>query len=671
MGIESKIKSLSKTWKSLQGALSDGNGDIKTMNKTIDESMEQLLNYQSTINLLTDSISLTGETGVKAAETFALLSDGLSGMSEMAQQTSTTMSDQLNTVIESMHSYLSGIDWGSLGSSIANGLNDVIYNVDWTLLGETVGMWIMKMPQQVLNIATGLDWTMLGSQIATALNSALTKFDGKTIAGGINAVVNGIQEAFREFINTVDWSEVAKAVGDMLGNLDWGTLAQVGLTSGAVKLVSNFGGLLKMELTNKLKTPFEAGMKDGAEKLGNKVQKYFEPIGEKVAKTIGKATGKELSIGQAFSGIGLILGGAMMAVTSFVDMFQNGFGVCQEVVMVLGIALAAVGAILLGAPAAIAAIVAAVVAVVATVVILVKENWETICEVLSSVGEWIMTNVIEPIGEIFHELWENITEIFTSLWDGICEIWDNASTWFNEMVVIPLVDFFKSAGESIMGFFTVLWEGIKSVWRDVTSWFTSNIIEPLRRAFDVVTDKIADAFDWAWNAIKSGVVGAMNIVIGGIESAINWIIRGINSLLEGFNKAVSWAGDLIGQNWGGISLVKEVHLNRISTYAGGGFPNTGEMFIARENGLTEMVGRMGNRAAVANNDQIVRGIALGVRSAVTDAAAEIMFAMNSGNAGSEPIFHIIVKTEDDEVLARAVQRGKSKLERRLHPMGAW
>ncbi len=118
----------------------------------------------------------------------------------------------------------------------------------------------------------------------------------------------------------------------------------------------------------------------------------------------------------------------MMAVTSFVDMFQNGFGVCQEVVMVLGIALAAVGAILLGAPAAIAAIVAAVVAVVATVVILVKENWESICEVLSSIGEWIMTNVIEPIGEIFHELWESITEIFTSLWEGICEIWNNAST---------------------------------------------------------------------------------------------------------------------------------------------------------------------------------------------------------------------------------------------------
>ena len=45
--------------------------------------------------------------------------------------------------------------------------------------------------------------------------------------------------------------------------------------------------------------------------------------------------------------------------------------------------------------------------------------------------------------------------------------------------------------------------------------------------------------------------------------------------------------------------------------AGGGFPTTGQMFIARENG-PEMVGTMGGRTAVANNDQIVSGVANGV-----------------------------------------------------------
>ena len=48
--------------------------------------------------------------------------------------------------------------------------------------------------------------------------------------------------------------------------------------------------------------------------------------------------------------------------------------------------------------------------------------------------------------------------------------------------------------------------------------------------------------------------------------------------------------------------------------ASGGFINTGELFVAREAG-PEMVGQIGNRTAVANNDQIVQGIASGVASA--------------------------------------------------------
>lgn len=52
--------------------------------------------------------------------------------------------------------------------------------------------------------------------------------------------------------------------------------------------------------------------------------------------------------------------------------------------------------------------------------------------------------------------------------------------------------------------------------------------------------------------------------------------------------------------------------------AGGGFPDTGQMFVAREAG-PELVGRIGRRTAVANNDQIVQGIASAVRSAMIGA----------------------------------------------------
>jgi len=49
-------------------------------------------------------------------------------------------------------------------------------------------------------------------------------------------------------------------------------------------------------------------------------------------------------------------------------------------------------------------------------------------------------------------------------------------------------------------------------------------------------------------------------------------------------------------------------------YANGGFVDTGEAFIARESG-PEFVGRIGSRTAVANNDQIVKGVATGVEEA--------------------------------------------------------
>ena len=63
----------------------------------------------------------------------------------------------------------------------------------------------------------------------------------------------------------------------------------------------------------------------------------------------------------------------------------------------------------------------------------------------------------------------------------------------------------------------------------------------------------------------------------------------------------------------------------VSWYANGGFPAQGEMFIAREAG-PELVGRIGGKSAVANNDQIVAGISAGVRNA-NDEVVSAVFAV--------------------------------------------
>ena len=63
------------------------------------------------------------------------------------------------------------------------------------------------------------------------------------------------------------------------------------------------------------------------------------------------------------------------------------------------------------------------------------------------------------------------------------------------------------------------------------------------------------------------------------------------------------------------------HLS-VDWYANGGFPDAGQLFIANEAG-PEMVGSIGGKTAVANNDQIVDGITYGVREANDDVVTAI------------------------------------------------
>lgn len=60
----------------------------------------------------------------------------------------------------------------------------------------------------------------------------------------------------------------------------------------------------------------------------------------------------------------------------------------------------------------------------------------------------------------------------------------------------------------------------------------------------------------------------------------------------------------------------------VSWYANGGFPGeNGQLFVANEAG-PEMVGRIGNRNAVVNNDQIVESVSRGVYQAVASAMSQ-------------------------------------------------
>ena len=131
--------------------------------------------------------------------------------------------------------------------------------------------------------------------------------------------------------------------------------------------------------------------------------------------------------------------------------------------------------------------------------------------------------------------------------------------------------------------------------------------------WDFFSEKIQYMLDGITTAFKSFV----NTGLGVFEGFVNGVIRIINRVISWVNSAVGWLGIE-------IPFIAEVTIPKL---ADGGFVDEGQLFIAREAGA-EMVGAIGRKTAVANNDQIVEGISAGVSVANDGVIAAIYALMN-------------------------------------------
>lgn len=112
-----------------------------------------------------------------------------------------------------------------------------------------------------------------------------------------------------------------------------------------------------------------------------------------------------------------------------------------------------------------------------------------------------------------------------------------------------------------------------------------------------------------WSSVSISFAGYWNNVLGNMAIGLNSIVYATNTIISAVNALMRTIGYT-----GGISAIPTVSIPR---YADGGFVDQGQLFIAREAGA-EMVGSIGRRTAVANNDQIVEGIATATREGNED-----------------------------------------------------
>ena len=283
--------------------------------------------------------------------------------------------------------------------------------------------------------------------------------------------------------------------------------------------------------------------------------------------------------------------------------------------------------------------------------------WQSISENFANLTTGLKQAIIENFGKDINEdgatTWDEIgLEIILGIIEGVVNAVKNVAKWVKERVVDPFIEGWKEAFEiespskvmMVIGQYIAegVLKGIEVIWETIKVWVNTNIFLKIRSALRTafgISSNIAENVVFVGKGIAEGIKAGISRVWAGVSG---WIETNVGQPLQSafdslLSRVSSWA-ETIKSIWSEVTTkareieekadaLYERNLAKgggLYTYASGGYPETGEYFLARESG-PELVGTIGGKTAVVNNQDIVAAVSQGVASAV----ASVMSSSNS------------------------------------------
>lgn len=508
---------------------------------------------------------------------------------------------------EKLNSALENIPWDKIkencnkvASSIATFLNGFMQGADFTLIGETLA--------EALNTAFGMaytfikkfDFALFGTKVADLLNGAFQTIDWNLIANTITGSINGVFESILNFATNFKWGENAKKIADgiktLFDGIDWDTITKA--------------------------------LEESGKGLGEAINKLFyvdkdRSLGSDLSKAVWSAFNSLVSGIDKFiketnwAGLGANLSQAIFGVITDVDWKKLARTASDAVIGAFDLLKGAFDGIDWNEYGK-------------NLVRDVKAVWTNIDwkGIISSAWDALVSAVkavFGLIGGIFEEIGK---DIYDGLIKGLGDNFKNINTWIKKNIFGKISSAFDNAKDSI-GEIAINLKGkvevnakttgekainsIKSAWNSIKAG-TKSILVKAKTSGQSAIKKLKKA----WSGLKSKTI-KLRIKVSGVIGNVKKILN--SKIIKPLNKKLPKI------------------FPKIPLFAQGGFPNMGQMFIARERG-PEMVGKIGSRNAVVNNNQIVEGVANGVYNAVVSAMATV-----GNNQGSNVNINLVGDTK--------------------------
>lgn len=502
-------------------------------------------------------------------------------------------------VIDELVAFVRKLDTGDLGKVIAGFVNGAI---------ERVQGWLDERPFQGI-----------GVQLATLFNKTIKGIKWSDLAKTASDGIRQVLKEVKDFLATVNWQELGRSIGEYISGIDWGNviadLFEIGvqLIAGLVKgLMSvNWLEVLKSVIVDPIVTILKrlfgihspstvfadigenliAGLLKGLKETWEKITKFFADAWDaitKAAEELGKSLEK-------------IWGDIKQTASDLRDRLEEAWNAIKDAAETLKKKL--------------------------------EDAWKTIKEKAGELKEKLV-DAWDAIKTKAEELRDKLSDAWKTVKDKAEDLKEKLVTAWNAI---------KDKAEELKEKLVNGWNAIKDKAEElkeklVTTWGTiqdkvSEFKEKLVRAWETIQDKagefrdtVVGAFQGLWNGMK----GVINSILGGVEGMANGVVSGINTVIRALNALhfdiPSWVPALGGKSFS-LNL-REISTVSIPRLADGGFVGAGQLFMAREAG-PELVGQMGGRNAVANNDQIIAGIREGVSDANEDVVTAIYSAVTT------------------------------------------
>lgn len=292
-----------------------------------------------------------------------------------------------------------------------------------------------------------------------------------------------------------------------------------------------------------------------------------------------------------------------------------------------------------------------------------------------TVEKW--SELIDDIGIAVEQEWNEFTTWFNETAFGK---WINEEVlpWFTKEKWIELISNIKTAVEEKWNEFTIWFNETafgKWINKDVLPWFTVERWLEIVGNIKLAAEELWESFiTWFNNTafgkwIEEEVIPFFEennwlAILYGIEKALKeTFTNGVNGAAAVLNDFINWVNEKLRIEWEALYFKDEKIFDKgafqlftipnIPTFSVGGFPEDG-LFMANHG---ELVGKFTDgRTVVANNEQIVSGIKLGVKEAVSEVLEPYLadIVQNTRETADKEFSTYI----GDKEIARASERGK-------------